>query len=139
MVFWKFTLSILYKKKPWPHFIWFTCLSGSLYGYSSVVYRLQGHSEDLLLTIKSTWILILIRLTFEGWKTEAVFQPSYGFESGTCTLTTRLFKLCKLLLAFCHAEIELYLEYIFVYTLSIYVQTRIYTWSILHFKTSKKV
>ena len=43
----------------------------------------ESHSEDLLLPPSPQESLTLIRLTFEGLKVEAVFQPPYGgFEPG---------------------------------------------------------
>ena len=64
-------------------------------------------------------------------KVEAVFQQSYGFESGISGLVDLhhrplLHKLSKLSLVFCPAEIELYLKYTSV--------LQVYFWRYVDFK-----
>ena len=57
MLFVKTLFQVYLMKKNHSLFLGLICVNGPLYGYSSVVWKLQNHSEDLFLTTKSPEIL----------------------------------------------------------------------------------
>ena len=124
----KYTLSIFwlcirsklqqyFLKKDHGLFLGFICINEPLYEWNSIVWRLQSHSEDLLLTIKprdifdSHWVDLQ---RMKGWC--SFFATSWLWTWGplawlVCSLTTRLLlhKLYMFLLVFYPAEIRLYI------------------------------
>ena len=57
MLFLKTLFQVYLIKKNHSLFLGLICVNESLYGYSSVVWKLQNHSQDLFLTTKSSEIL----------------------------------------------------------------------------------